>query len=45
MELPHYDMGHWAIEQLLRLIENPDLIGGFAEQRKMICPLIERSSV
>jgi LacI family transcriptional regulator len=45
MELPHYDMGRWAIEQLLHLIENPDLIGGSAEQHKMICPLIERSSV
>lgn len=45
MELPHYKMGCWATEQLLRLIENPDLMGGSPEQRKMICPLIERSSV
>lgn len=45
MELPHYEMGRWAVEQLLRLIENPDQTEDSPEQRKMICPLIERSSV
>lgn len=45
MELPHYDMGRWAVEQLLHLIENFDVVEDSPEQRKMICPLIERSSV
>ena len=45
MELPHYKMGCWAIEQLLRLIENPDEQTNSLEQHKMVCPLIERSSI
>jgi LacI family transcriptional regulator len=45
MELPHYKMGCWAVEQLLRLIENPDVQMNSFEQHKMVCPIIERSSV
>ena len=45
MELPHYEMGCWAIEQLLQLIDDPDARLETAVQHKMVCPLIERSSV
>ncbi|MFN2124077.1 MAG: LacI family DNA-binding transcriptional regulator [Candidatus Promineifilaceae bacterium] len=45
MELPHYEMGYWAVEQLLDLINNPDAQPETAVQYKMECPLIERSSV
>jgi LacI family transcriptional regulator len=44
MELPHYKMGYWAVEQLLELINNPDVQPETAVQHKMECPLIERSS-
>ena len=44
MELPHYEMGKWAVEQLLYLIENPDARGETAVQHKMVCPFIERKS-
>ena len=44
MELPHYKMGHWAVEQLLEMIDNPDVRPPKAEQYKMECPFIERSS-
>ena len=44
MELPHYDMGCWAVKQLFKLINNPELPQA-AVQHKMECPLIERSSV
>ncbi|MFN2125778.1 MAG: substrate-binding domain-containing protein, partial [Candidatus Promineifilaceae bacterium] len=44
MELPHYSMGYWAVEQLLDLINNPDVQPQTAVQHKMECPLIERSS-
>ena len=45
MELPHYEMGCWAVEQLLQLIDDPDARRKTAVQHKMVCPLIERSSV
>lgn len=45
MELPHYNMGCWAVEQLFNLINNPDAQPQTAVQHKMHCPLIERSSV
>jgi len=45
MELPHYKMGCWAVEQLLKLMENPDVRPQTAVQHKIECPLIERSSV
>ncbi len=45
MELPHYEMGCWAVKQLLRLIDEPDAHLDTAKQYKMACPLIERSSV
>ncbi|MCI0399654.1 MAG: LacI family DNA-binding transcriptional regulator [Chloroflexi bacterium] len=45
MELPHYQMGQWAVEHLLHLIDNPQASQEPAVQHKMACPLIERSSV
>jgi LacI family transcriptional regulator len=44
MELPHYQMGQWAVEHLLKLIDQPALRGATAVQHKEICPLIERAS-
>jgi LacI family transcriptional regulator len=44
MKLPHYEMGYWAVEQLLNLINNPNEQPHTALQYKMECPLIERSS-
>jgi LacI family transcriptional regulator len=43
MELPHYDMGCWAVKQLFKLINNHEE-PQTAVQHKMECPLIERSS-
>ncbi|NDL60595.1 LacI family DNA-binding transcriptional regulator [Phytoactinopolyspora mesophila] len=42
MQLPHEAMGHWALEQLLRHIEDPDLE---PVQHLMPCPLVVRQSV
>lgn len=46
LQLPHYEMGRWAVEHLLQLIENSD-DGGNAEpvQLKFSCPLVERESI
>jgi LacI family transcriptional regulator len=42
MELPHYQMGTWAVHYLLKMIENP---GEFAPvQQKIECQLVERAS-
>ena len=40
--LPHYDMGAWAADTLVRRIEAPDTP---AEQTLLGCPLVERGSV
>ncbi len=46
MELPHYEMGQWAIQHLLGLIESPDTQNGHVPvQHFCECPLIERSSI
>jgi LacI family transcriptional regulator len=44
MELPHYRMGQWAVEELLRLMaqEGP---AAASVQRKIDCPLILRDSI
>jgi LacI family transcriptional regulator len=41
--LPHYEMGAWAVERLIRLVEQPE--GGIPEQVRLTCPLVERDSV
>jgi LacI family transcriptional regulator len=40
--LPHYEMGAWAVETLIRRIEDPDTP---AEQVLLQCPVVERGSV
>ena len=45
MQLPHYQMGRWAIEELLRLIARSEPTVEPPVQHKMPCPLIERDSV
>lgn len=46
MALPHYEMGQWAIEHLLQLIEKPESHTGLSPVQHLCeCPLIERSSI
>ena len=40
--LPHYEMGAWAVEALIRTIEDPD---SDSEQVRLRCPLVVRDSV
>ncbi len=40
--LPHYEMGAWALETLIRQIESPDAA---PEQVQLACPLVPRQSV
>jgi LacI family transcriptional regulator len=40
--LPHYEMGAWALETLIRQIESP---GSAPEQVQLTCPLVPRQSV
>ncbi len=40
--LPHYEMGAWAVETLIRRLEDPDVP---PEQVLLPCPVIERGSV
>ncbi len=43
MALPHYDMGHWAVEYLLEHSERGD--DGQPPQHRLTCSYIERASV
>jgi LacI family transcriptional regulator len=43
--LPHYAMGSWAVERLLRLIEEPGHADAAGRPQLMPCPLIVRESV
>lgn len=40
--LPHYEMGAWAVETLIRRLEDPDTP---SEQVLLRCPVVERGSV
>ncbi len=42
MELPHYQMGAWAINQLLKMIDSPEEVDPI--QHTIECRLIERAS-
>lgn len=42
VQLPHYEMGRWAVEHLERLIQGEEIS---PEQYRMPCPLVERASV
>ena len=43
MELPHYKMGEWAVQKIVKIIGAPE--NGQPEQHKIECPLIVRESV
>lgn len=46
MALPHYEMGQWAMQHLLELIEQPEQNQQSAPvQHLMECPFIERESI
>ncbi len=46
MQLPHYEMGRWAVEHLLQRVQNPDRSDSQDPvQLKFECPLVERDSV
>lgn len=40
--LPHYEMGAWAVETLIRVLQEPDTD---PEQVLLACPVVERDSV
>ena len=42
MALPHYEMGAWAVETLIRRIQDPT---GAPEHVELPCPLVTRSSI
>lgn len=42
MQLPHYEMGAWAVEHLLKLLSADEELP--IVQHKIACPLIERAS-
>jgi LacI family transcriptional regulator len=45
MALPHYEMGQWAVQYLLKMIDNPDLQNGDQPVQEMLhCPIIVRDS-
>jgi LacI family transcriptional regulator len=43
VQLPHYEMGHWAGKRILAMIDRPE--STIPEQRRMPCTLVSRSSV
>ncbi len=45
MALPHYEMGVWAVERILDLIERPGDGDGPVTPQLLPCPLIRRASV
>jgi LacI family transcriptional regulator len=45
MALPHYEMGQWAVQHLLTLIDHLDNgRGNDPRQHQIACPLVERQS-
>lgn len=45
MALPHYEMGQWAVERLLQLISDPEMMKSDQPVQHMLnCPLIIRDS-
>jgi len=45
LQLPHYEMGAWAVQRLMELIDAPERITERVPARTLPCPLIRRSSV
>jgi LacI family transcriptional regulator len=44
MQLPHYEMGKWAVETLLRISQNQEKSGS-SPQVTLPCPLVMRKSI
>ncbi len=44
MQLPHYEMGRWATQHLLKLIASPQWSALEPVQQQLACPLVERQS-
>jgi LacI family transcriptional regulator len=42
MQLPHYEMGRWAVEHLLRVLDGSE---AEPQHRRMPCPLVPRETV
>ena len=42
IQLPHYEMGRWAVERLLRQIAGEQVL---PEHHRVPCPLVPRESV
>jgi LacI family transcriptional regulator len=45
IELPHYQMGQWAAQHLLQLIDKPGKSQEAPVQHKMMCPPVSRASL
>jgi LacI family transcriptional regulator len=45
IQLPHYEMGHWAVQKLLADIEGGDTNGQPPVQHMIECPYVPRASV
>ncbi|MFG6199668.1 LacI family DNA-binding transcriptional regulator [Nonomuraea sp. JJY05] len=45
LQLPHYEMGAWAVDRLMELIDDPARKTGLVPVRTLPCPLVRRSSV
>jgi LacI family transcriptional regulator len=43
--LPHYEMGSWAVDRLVAMIDNPDPKHTATEPTHLLCPLVRRDSV
>ena len=45
MQLPHYEMGTWAVDYLVSIINSDDGYGSYLPQHKIDCQLVKRSSI
>jgi LacI family transcriptional regulator len=45
VQLPHYEMGMWAVEQLYRIIDDPAVSPAPAAHARLEGPIIRRESV
>ncbi|MEM7029564.1 MAG: LacI family DNA-binding transcriptional regulator [Chloroflexota bacterium] len=45
MALPHYEMGQWAVQHLIQLIDQPEAVDIPNKQHMITCPFVKRDSV
>lgn len=45
MQLPHYEMGQWAMQKLINTDFDNESSAGYYQQHKLICEFVERNSV